>query len=614
MFSFPNAAESILVGHDGCVNALTWSSDGTTLFSGSDDCHIGMWSLNDAAFPLKRHASSGPCGPTVARHRPLLMHRTTHRSNVLDVAVPTASHSLCVSTSIGGTIDAANLECSSSTTIYDCDEDSRHTGSSARDKLGRRCEFLDGSEALCLAAIGGEIKLFDLRLPAQRVAAVVCKGSTFALGPQGIIYYAAAAGLSVADIRFCSHQHLDEQILWKHSDARPISGIDVSYDGDVIAVSCMDAPMFLLSSTAPGASKSGIASMEVVSVSKFDHHKNSETFLKRPALMYVNGQVWVGHGCDSGKAFLYEGGVDVHLAPAFHVQDANVRSAMNGLRGTPHSNFLTAFPPSGDSCRLPPSSGGAFDCRFHLHNLRSTDRRGDSRICNVVAPHPSLRCSRHFTTPSYVHPGLSIIATSGLESTIHLFSITGDDQPRMGVDFIAEFTDMTKRAASGKSSTFSGRSSPKTLQHAAILKDTATAVFGQKRYALALELYSQLGCAARLAAFWNEGVPQGEAQALVCALWGNAALAASRLGLHSVVLAHCDAIVLMDDKQPKALYRRACALNALGDMHGALDSAKKASALTNRQDPAIETLVAALVLESATAASKQKKLFAKMFA
>lgn len=31
-----------LEGHDGCVNRLAWSEDGTLLASGSDDRHVGM--------------------------------------------------------------------------------------------------------------------------------------------------------------------------------------------------------------------------------------------------------------------------------------------------------------------------------------------------------------------------------------------------------------------------------------------------------------------------------------------------------------------------------------------------------------------------------------------
>ena len=32
-----------LAGHEGCVNCLDWSSDGSLLSSGSDDCRVMLW-------------------------------------------------------------------------------------------------------------------------------------------------------------------------------------------------------------------------------------------------------------------------------------------------------------------------------------------------------------------------------------------------------------------------------------------------------------------------------------------------------------------------------------------------------------------------------------------
>ena len=36
-------------GHTGCVNALSWSDDGSTLLSGSDDKRICIWSTDPSA-------------------------------------------------------------------------------------------------------------------------------------------------------------------------------------------------------------------------------------------------------------------------------------------------------------------------------------------------------------------------------------------------------------------------------------------------------------------------------------------------------------------------------------------------------------------------------------
>ena len=35
--------ESVLDGHDGCVNSISWNSNGTLLASGSDDCKVVVW-------------------------------------------------------------------------------------------------------------------------------------------------------------------------------------------------------------------------------------------------------------------------------------------------------------------------------------------------------------------------------------------------------------------------------------------------------------------------------------------------------------------------------------------------------------------------------------------
>lgn len=42
-------------GHDGCINALTWSDDGLTLASGSDDARVILWEMNTD----HRHPSAG---------------------------------------------------------------------------------------------------------------------------------------------------------------------------------------------------------------------------------------------------------------------------------------------------------------------------------------------------------------------------------------------------------------------------------------------------------------------------------------------------------------------------------------------------------------------------
>lgn len=41
------ALENVLEGHNGCVNAIAWNSDGSLLLSGSDDTRVNIWSYNE---------------------------------------------------------------------------------------------------------------------------------------------------------------------------------------------------------------------------------------------------------------------------------------------------------------------------------------------------------------------------------------------------------------------------------------------------------------------------------------------------------------------------------------------------------------------------------------
>ena len=46
-------------GHTGCINALSWSSDGSLLASGSDDTRICLWKVGQepaSSHPMQEHA------------------------------------------------------------------------------------------------------------------------------------------------------------------------------------------------------------------------------------------------------------------------------------------------------------------------------------------------------------------------------------------------------------------------------------------------------------------------------------------------------------------------------------------------------------------------------
>ena len=60
-------------GHRGCVNALSWSDDGSTLLSGSDDKRICIWAADD-------HAPLDSPSPHPLKLRDTII--TGHRANI----------------------------------------------------------------------------------------------------------------------------------------------------------------------------------------------------------------------------------------------------------------------------------------------------------------------------------------------------------------------------------------------------------------------------------------------------------------------------------------------------------------------------------------------------
>lgn len=55
-------------GHTGCVNALAWSSDGTTLATGSDDTRICLWKIGQDP----RSAYECPSNPEIVNYHPAM--------------------------------------------------------------------------------------------------------------------------------------------------------------------------------------------------------------------------------------------------------------------------------------------------------------------------------------------------------------------------------------------------------------------------------------------------------------------------------------------------------------------------------------------------------------
>lgn len=599
MFSLPHAPESTLVGHDGCVNALTWSSDGTLLFSGSDDLHIGVWRVNEVAFPTKRHPSSD-LSMTARHSSPLRMVPTAHRGNILSVAVPASNHTCCVSAAIDGTVACTNVQTSTSTLLYDPTEDSAHNGF-GRERMAQHCEYVEGSEHVFLVAIQGAVRLFDVRTP-SRVVGTVCKSGTFGTGPRHLVYYHVNGGVAVADMRMSRGNPLDEEALWTSDDVRSkgVSGIDVSQDGSRVAISFIDESMFLLTTRTRGLPM--VQPCDVVGVSKFNAHKNSDTFLKKPALMEVNQHIWVGHGSDCGQMFLYEG---PSVGPRrFQRVPDKEDIASSVLLDCDDTGIMTALDP-----RANIHAGSAYTyetCRRH------TRRKVDQRICNVVAPHPSLQCHRHYAAPSMAS-GINIIACSGLSSDIKVLRLEDDNRPRIGPNFANDFNDMLAAPLPPAASpTIDGRTESPLLAHMVNIKAKASLAFGQKRLALALELYTQMGTLAYATLHRSDACPR-DMLAIISTLWGNAALTASRLDMHHVVLTLCSGIERVNPSEPKAFYRRACALRSLGDLDGALRNAQRGSAMTQRTDGVVEALVSSLAAAHAVAAEKTKRQYAKMF-
>ena len=52
-----HAGETTTVGHEGCVNCLEWSEDGSLLASASDDCSVRVWSAARQLSCVQRYHS-----------------------------------------------------------------------------------------------------------------------------------------------------------------------------------------------------------------------------------------------------------------------------------------------------------------------------------------------------------------------------------------------------------------------------------------------------------------------------------------------------------------------------------------------------------------------------
>ena len=74
--------EKLLVGHHGCVNALSWNTNGSLLFSGSDDLQIIMW--NHRSSTSKIHSFSPGHTSNIFQSKPLADDDSTVLSAAAD--------------------------------------------------------------------------------------------------------------------------------------------------------------------------------------------------------------------------------------------------------------------------------------------------------------------------------------------------------------------------------------------------------------------------------------------------------------------------------------------------------------------------------------------------
>jgi WD repeat-containing protein 42A len=291
---------SLLEHHQGCVNSLSWSADGRTLLSGSDDRNVGVWTFS--------HSWEGRLTASLP---------TRHRGNIFDAQQCPNDSSTIVTTSADGCVGVCHVGGAESRLLH---EPSAHY-------VSAKFDFVPGGAPVCIVPFSdGRARLFDLR--AQSTVIVIKPGSgrgvnvlkfrpgaesEFAAGfdVEVVRLYdlrmpsaATADDLSPAELRasFTSARFQAGGPDRTARDGRPVSGLCWSRDGRRLLVNYRDADLVLFAPPSAPHSSTALDPSEPLllrPIQEFGGRTNSETCCKEAAFLLDESCVATGGDCGS---------------------------------------------------------------------------------------------------------------------------------------------------------------------------------------------------------------------------------------------------------------------------------------------------------------------------
>lgn len=497
---------AVLERHGGCVNSLSWSADGRTLLSGSDDRTVGVWSFSGSW--------EGTCRAAL---------RTKHRGNIFEAKQCPLEPELVVTSGADGLVGLSHMAAAREPQGFEPPERS----------ISSKLDFCPGAPRVVLVPFSsGYVRLFDLRVGLADGPTVVLLGS---VGANDVKFRPWAE----AEFALACDDH-----LVRVYDLRFPAGSVAEVGGRISSASAGATACY----TQPFAG--GCA----MGVSGVCWSRSGQQLLVNyreadPALFDLPGTAAAAAALD---AIPEEEPYAVRIgAPKRRGEQPPVRSLAprQVYRGRVNSDTCckeATFLLDG-ACV---ATGG--DCG-HLYIWRAGSgalvRRiaADRSIVNCVAAHPSL----------------PLLASSGIDDEVKLWDVGGDFQDARSdgrVDGSLLIPDRLWDLGLRSARSISRGRSAEAVRAAAAAREEGNALFREGQLAAAAARYN--AALARLSFIPPNARVSDERRALLVATCLNLSLCHLRLGEPSDALRLSEVALLIEPGSVKALFRRASALLA----------------------------------------------------
>eukprot|EP00042_Codosiga_hollandica_P050724 m.612878 g.612878 ORF g.612878 m.612878 type:complete len:588 (-) comp58147_c0_seq34:82-1845(-) len=284
----------VIKGHEGCINTIVWNASETLLLSGSDDCHINLWSS------LSRSLQAGLY--------------TGHRRNIFGAKfVPSSGDKQIITTAADGEVRFHD--------IGEGDIRSRVLQSSFGMTI--KSDFHPESPHIFItSSTDHTVRLFDLRLPQSQSQKVLCSLrqpiTSAAFDPFHIPHFAVGSDdqyLRIYDLR--SSRPYPTNLIDPNLEAWSIKELDsVNCVGSTSAsgssrleagISCVEYSRFTPGELLVNYRKQPAflySTTQRKILQKYTERTNAQTFAKEIA--FLNGGACVATGSDDGLLYIWE--------------------------------------------------------------------------------------------------------------------------------------------------------------------------------------------------------------------------------------------------------------------------------------------------------------------